>query len=348
MITLIVIARNEQRCLARCLRSASPHVDGMLVVDTGSVDETVNISRAEGARLAHFDWIDDFSAARNFALTMTKGSWRIVLDADEWIEAGGEELKAFAAAHRTSPLVGQIVIRHAFEAGGVVQYAPSWTSRILPPDGVGYEGIVHEQLVHRWPVTRVATKVGHDGFLPEQQAGKTDRNISLLRKAISSNPLNPYLHFQAGREWQSRNEFASAAGAYEQCRRLLDWDASKGNDMAALVRRFPWLHDLAVRLIFCLKRAGRLEDVNCLIDSEAMLWNESPDFHFAAADALLAIATARPGNAASLFPVMESHWRTCVQIGETPDLEGHVEGRGSHLAIRNLDLLLRLRAEFRL
>ena len=87
-IALVTIARNEARCLQRCLDSARPWVDEMWVLDTGSVDATMAIAEASGAGVAQFMWCDDFAAARNAALLLTDADWCVVLDADEWISEG--------------------------------------------------------------------------------------------------------------------------------------------------------------------------------------------------------------------------------------------------------------------
>jgi len=70
-IALVMIVRDEARSLARCLVSACPWVDEMIVLDTGSVDATPEIARRIGARVERFDWCDDFAAARNAALALT-------------------------------------------------------------------------------------------------------------------------------------------------------------------------------------------------------------------------------------------------------------------------------------
>lgn len=92
-IALVVIARNEERCIERCLRSAAPYVDDMLVLDTGSTDRTAEIARQCGARVATFNWIDDFAAARNAALDAVNARWRLVLDADEWLDDSAAALR---------------------------------------------------------------------------------------------------------------------------------------------------------------------------------------------------------------------------------------------------------------
>ena len=64
-IALTMIVRNEARCLERCLRSAEPFVDRMLVLDTGSTDRTIEIAKDCGAEVFERRWTDDFAAARN-------------------------------------------------------------------------------------------------------------------------------------------------------------------------------------------------------------------------------------------------------------------------------------------
>jgi glycosyltransferase involved in cell wall biosynthesis len=75
-LALVTIALNEAACIQRMLQSVESIVDEMIVVDTASTDETVEIARAVGASVSHYAWDDNFSNARNFALTLTKCPWR--------------------------------------------------------------------------------------------------------------------------------------------------------------------------------------------------------------------------------------------------------------------------------
>lgn len=82
-VSLCMIVKNEEKCLARCLASLKPVVDEMIVVDTGSSDRTVDIAVAFGAKVFDFTWNGDFSAARNCSLAKASGKWILVMDADE-------------------------------------------------------------------------------------------------------------------------------------------------------------------------------------------------------------------------------------------------------------------------
>jgi tetratricopeptide (TPR) repeat protein len=82
-LSVCMIVKNEAENLARCLSSVQPIADELIVLDTGSTDNTVTIAESFGATVHHFAWTNDFSAARNYALQFVTGDWVLVLDADE-------------------------------------------------------------------------------------------------------------------------------------------------------------------------------------------------------------------------------------------------------------------------
>ena len=85
MLSLCMITKNEEQLLARCLNSIRAMVDEIIVVDTGSIDNTREIAKAFGAKIYKFKWNDDFAAARNYCLSKACGDWIFSLDADEAI-----------------------------------------------------------------------------------------------------------------------------------------------------------------------------------------------------------------------------------------------------------------------
>ncbi|MBR5910088.1 MAG: glycosyltransferase family 2 protein, partial [Schwartzia sp.] len=87
-ISACYIVRNEAAKLDRSLASLEGAVDEIIVVDTGSSDDTVKIAETHGARVSHFPWQDDFSAARNVSLSKATGDWILVVDADEYFPEG--------------------------------------------------------------------------------------------------------------------------------------------------------------------------------------------------------------------------------------------------------------------
>lgn len=92
-LSLCMIVKNEKKNLPRCLESAKPYVDEIIVVDTGSQDGTPEIALQYGAKVDYFKWCDDFAAARNFSLSLASGDWILVLDADEELVVNTDTLK---------------------------------------------------------------------------------------------------------------------------------------------------------------------------------------------------------------------------------------------------------------
>ena len=323
-LALVMIVRDEERSLERCLESARAWVDEIVVVDTGSSDATPDIARRLGARVGRFAWCDDFSAARNAALALAEAPWRLVLDADEWIVAGAD---ALAALRDLAPdFIGQISIASAFDdAQGGVGHAPSWLPRLLPR-GVRYAGRVHEQPESMLPRRRLELVVAHDGYLDVHKAKKAGRNEKLLTLALGEAPDDAYLHYQLGKDRELRRLFATALPHYER--------ALAGADASA-----AWRHDLVLRTLYTLKKLARFEAGLALAEREMSRWQGSPDFFFTLGDLLLDFAVATPSRAAELLPMIEASWLRALEIGEQPLLNDTVRGRGSFLAAHNLAVL---------
>lgn len=325
---LVMIARNESRCIARALHSLRPWVDRMVVLDTGSDDDTVAIARAAGAEVHTTTWPDDFAAARNEALALAGADWHIVVDADEWLASGERDDNdvgaALAALRHTPPtFVGSIEVCSHFDDGDRQGSAPSWLPRVLP-GAVRYSGRIHEQPVHTLPTRRLPLRLQHDGYLDAMLAAKGNRNQLLLWQALEAQPEDPYLLYQLGKDHEAHARYPQACAAY----------------LDALPRcpvTVGWRHDLVIRSLFVLKQADRLPEAIQLANAELARWPHSADFHFALGDVLLSHALTLPAaQAEDLLPMIEACWLHCISLGDTLHLEGAVEGRGSHLAAHNL------------
>jgi tetratricopeptide (TPR) repeat protein len=85
-ISLCIIVKNEADRLLACLDSVKDLVSQVVVLDTGSTDQTVAVAQAQGAEVHAFPWSQDFAAARNAALEKATGDWILVLDADEALQ----------------------------------------------------------------------------------------------------------------------------------------------------------------------------------------------------------------------------------------------------------------------
>lgn len=319
-LSAVILARDEARAIARCLGSLRNHVDELLVLDTGSVDNTVEIALDCGARVEHFTWVDDFAAARNAALDTATGDWRLVIDADEWLDSGAGDL-ALVRAGQVSAQAGAVsVLNH--QSNG--QHSVSRLPRLLPR-GVRYQGRIHEQPVLDAPAVTTGIVFGHDGYLREQLETKAGRNRLLLEAALDADPSDVYLCYQLGKDHEVHHRYAEAATHYEVAYADTSLDAA-------------WRHDLVVRYLFTLSQVGRCADALNIADAELSRWSHSADFFFVVGDVLLTHAVQNPNQAAQLLLLAEDAWSRCLELGDS-DLPGSVTGRGSHLAQHNLKVL---------
>ena len=328
-LALVMIVRDEARCIGRALESARAHVDEAIVLDTGSVDATPAIAGGLGARVEAFEWNDDFAAARNAALELSDADWNLVLDGDEWL-AG--DVSALAALPKLGAdeagFVGHVCVASQTLQGRAVEWSRSWIPRLLPR-GVRYLGRVHEQPVSGLPSRPVQLEIRHDGYLAENLARKAGRNEALLLAELEIRPDDPYLWFQLGKEYQVRQAPPQAAHCFAEALRLCPPEAA-------------YRHALVVRALTAFKTAEQFDLALALADRELPRQQASPDFFFALGDLYLEGASRNPGAAlADFLPMVEFAWKKCLEIGERPDLDGSVRGRGGHMAAFNLSVLYR-------
>jgi glycosyltransferase involved in cell wall biosynthesis len=101
-LAAFLIVRDEETLLGGCLASIQPWVGEICVLDTGSRDASVHIARSFGAKVESFTWCEDFAAARNASLAMSRAPWALVIDADERLieETGPALARAIAVPEK--------------------------------------------------------------------------------------------------------------------------------------------------------------------------------------------------------------------------------------------------------
>ena len=329
-LALVVIARDEAACIERCLLSAKPHVDKMIVLDTGSTDDTAAIAKACGAQVHPFTWVDDFSAARNAALAAANADWNLILDADEWLEAGTEELRD---ACTFGPLLGVVCVRSEYDVAGHVEHTNSWIPRLLPR-GVRYQGRIHEQPTGNLKLVRLPLVVGHDGYMNAKLDKKRGRNHALLQLELAARPDDPYVHYQLGKDFEIHQKNpAQAALHYRRALPLVPKSA-------------PYRHDLCLCLLACLSQSQQLDEAITLAGEWMDEWSGSPDYFYMVGHLMFEAAAKDPAQAETQWlPMAENAFLKCLEIGDQPKLEASVFGRGSFAAARYLAQTYRAKSE---
>ncbi|MCW5639989.1 MAG: glycosyltransferase family 2 protein [Rubrivivax sp.] len=324
-ICLCVIARDEAPRIARLLASVAGFVDEAVVADTGSRDGTAAIARAHGARVIEVPWADDFAHARNACLEAAAADWHLVLDADEWLVAGGDWLTGLGAGKAGSGFVGRVEV-HNLDADTRVVSSERLSRLLL--GAVRYAGCIHEQPVHQRPLRDLPLRVAHDGYSAAAMAAKRGRNRTLLRRATAEHPDDAYLWYQLGKDCAAYEDHADAEPAFARAAALMQ----EG-------RRPPWWPDLVLRWLYVLQQAGRLDEALALGDEQSHTLRSYPDLPFTLGNVWLDVAVRDPARAGAALARARACWEQALRIGERPGLEHAVAGRGSAAPRHNLGLL---------
>lgn len=222
-ISICIIAKNEEKHMEAFLSSIHEHMRNypheIVLVDTGSTDKTVAIARKYTDKIFFFEWIHDFSAARNFSLECASHDWILVLDCDEYVES--LDLSGFTRMISQFPdAVGMLSRRNHYEMNGTDSVYTDQVERFFNRKYFHYEAIIHEQVcaLDGHPYTRVELPlvVEHCGYsgTAEEMVQKANRNNELLLKMLDENPDNPYLYFQIGQSYNMMHDDEKACFYY--------------------------------------------------------------------------------------------------------------------------------------
>ena len=129
-LSICIITKNEQENIERCLKSLMPYEMEIIVVDTGSIDNTKDIVQRYTDKVFDFEWCDDFAAAKNFAISKTSNDYVIMLDSDEYIDKF-EESELIRTIGNNSDKVGRIQIKNVFKKTDPCKESREWVSRIF-------------------------------------------------------------------------------------------------------------------------------------------------------------------------------------------------------------------------
>ena len=207
-ISCCMIVKNEEDFLEKCLQSIRNHVDEIIIVDTGSTDNSVEIARRYTEKVYFHDWEHDFSKARNQSLSYATKDWIFIIDGDEeLIEGSGENIrKTVSNAGGTDAfLVNTVSI---FSKGR--KKARHNSERLFRNNRIiKYEGIVHNKVVGFTCLKASKIEIMHYGYdLEEKKANaKFLRTTGLLKKQIAENPEDPTPHHYLGTSYITNNMF---------------------------------------------------------------------------------------------------------------------------------------------
>ena len=317
-ISLTMIVRNESAHLVNCLESVKNKVEEMIIVDTGSTDDTVSIAQRYTPNVYTFPWHNDFSAARNFAIKRASGDWILALDADEEVQCQdqncfhsllnrGEDKEAFLL-----PLLNPI-------SDSTEEFNTFYVLRLFRNDGrYQYVGKIHEQ-ISLPDQQKVGLATGpilmHRSLPLKIRHQKRNRNLQLLKKASQEDPHNPFLHYYLGVEWLMLGKSAYAQPFLQKAYSSLSDDN--------LLFRAPALKYLLVSL----RALGRIDEALSLCLEASLQYPNFTDIFYLGGLLL---------EEKEEYPIALKWFKHAINCGKPPALLSHMTGSGSFLAYYHL------------
>jgi hypothetical protein len=299
-IELSMIVKNGGAALARCLGSARPFVDRILIGDTGSTDDTVEIARRLGAEMISIPWEQDFAQARNLVLEQAQCDWILVLDADEMLDGwSGRRIRELTQGP-VLPEVGafenwrwnyvrdpntRLGERLPRKNPGVLEAALLYPAYVLTPTtrvfrrqpGLYYEGCVYETILGRLEAVGLKAAsadfvVHHFGYAEDAGPVREKKNEAyqeMGKKKLADQPADAQTLFELGLgELEHFRRPTEALGYFER--------AYEADDSYAAAWLFAGV---------CLIRLGRLDDAMERLERAGRLGLRSGVYYQALGDA---------------------------------------------------------------
>lgn len=307
-ISLCMIVKNEENYLERCLQSVRGVVDEIIIVDTGSTDRTKEIAKRYTQHVYDFNWINDFSAARNHALNFASSEYILQLDADEILQDSQKELskldKDFYYLRIKNDLGSGMSLSHQF----IRLFKNS-------PD-IRYTGALHEQVnidhgMERYGYLSTVV-IFHDGYKAHlvKSRQKTQRNLSILLKEIKEKPT-AFNYYNLGMQYIIEEKYNDALKALKKS--------------YSLGSHFAFSQKVILDIMKCLQSLGHYHEAIIIGEDAVVLHEEVPDYWYQMGLVYMDWEMLKDA---------ERCFEKCLQIGEgnAYKLVQHYDGTGSYLA----------------
>lgn len=253
-ISQCMIVKNEEKNIVQALSWGKGIVAEQIVVDTGSTDRTVELAEKMGAKVYSFAWIDDFSAAKNFAISKATGDWIAFLDADEYFS--DEDAKKIPAllAKLSGECESVLTAMLQLDDAGLVKAVDTHMRLFRRHPDLRYKNRIHEFLSFRgerpprfWDATQELSII-HTGYTETENKRKRDegRNLRLIQRELMEDPDNYEMLVYLGNEYETLEKWDLAEDAYRRAIALMPGSVKGDYDVLTSGCAFRFLELLAV------------------------------------------------------------------------------------------------------
>lgn len=250
-LSLCMIAKNEEENIGRALESVKDIVDEMIVVDTGSTDSTVKIAESYGAKVYYYEWNNNFSDAKNFALEKAAGDWILLMDADDELVREDKQKLLDLLKNADYDVYFMDTLSFVGDRPGNDIVMNINVRLIRNGKGIKFSGAIHEQIgpgsggtVEDLKMRSERIRFNHYGYLNKNVVDKNKRrrNIEILEKELENDNNNGFLLFGMGNEYFALHNFEKALEYYNKA--YENFKPDLGYSPKLIIRMVMTLHEL--------------------------------------------------------------------------------------------------------
>lgn len=263
-ISVCIIAKNEEKHIEECLKRLKPYGFEIIVTDTGSTDRTKELAAKYADKVLDFEWVNDFSAARNFCASHASNNWILSIDCDEYVNS--IDVKTLRILmQKFSRCTGVIRLKNlVYDNDGSAAYGSDDVTRFYNRNFYTFDFPIHEQVCSVDVAKReepmqcflLPMEVIHHGYAltPEEMQIKQQRNLEMLYQNLEKNPDDPYTYFQIGQSEFILGNVDTAIVNYEKG---ISYDPSP---------QYLYVQVLIMSLAKAYVKAGKPADALALMD----------------------------------------------------------------------------------
>lgn len=277
LLSICMIVKNEEKNLSRCLKSLTKltkYINSeLIIVDTGSTDDTVDIAKQYTDKVYIHTWNNDFAAMRNISIAYSKGDWILIIDADEEVENAAGLIEFLNSTAINSYTTGVIRLKNVLVDGEKTLFGYAIIPRLFKKEAdFKFSGAIHEQPMVK-KMIHLETTFLHYGYSSTDKKlmeMKFQRNSSLLKSEVSRNPENIYDRYQLSVTYQMHGD---AREALDEALAAFNLVKEKGLDP----RNYLYVYN---QLLMCYMDMGFNEKAEAIGLGIVRLEPESMDVHF--------------------------------------------------------------------
>ncbi len=315
-VSLCMIVKNEEKYLERCLNSVEELVDEIIIVDTGSTDNTVEIAKKYGANVAYYQWDNNFSNARNFSLQHASKEWILLMDGDD--EFQKEDYETFIKVVNTSKKDGHFFKTLSFAGVRAGKDIVSNLNIRLLRNNKKYEfkGAIHEQITcidGKMDYKKFSTEdisILHYGYLTDAvvEKNKRSRNITIIERELKKDPHNRFHLFNLGNEYFAMGDQEKALEFFNKAYKNIDYNIGYSSK-------------LVIRRIMCLDELGRYNEALQAIDEGIRAYPKFTDLELIRG--WIQLKNKR-------YTLAIDSFKKCIALGQPPVQYEFINGAGTY------------------